>query len=173
MNETSSQDQNADTSAVLQVASILDSARITFDIRYVGESRCTDRGENWHHDKWDATLSNGNDSVVFDYSTGIGLRDKAAPPTGGPYTPGTVAWERWQATRKPVPPSAEDVLRCLVEDTRAARMTFDEWCDTLGYDNDSRKAEAAYRACQATHDKLRRLMRQGDIDALSEALADC
>ncbi len=108
----------------------------------------------------------------FAYFTGLGHRSEPAPHAGAPYTPRTLAWEAWQRTRKPVRPTAADVLHALVGDAEASSMTFDEWCDAFGYDNDSRKAFAVYEACQDTAEDLYRVADCGVVNALREALAD-
>ncbi len=52
-------------------------------------------------------------------------------------------------------PEEADILECLQSDVEAGRMSFDEFCDTFGYDNDSLKALDTYRACMETAQKLR------------------
>lgn len=42
---------------------------------------------------------------------------------------------------------AADVLNCLLMDHIDAGLTFEEWACDLGYDTDSRKAEATFNAC--------------------------
>lgn len=55
---------------------------------------------------------------------------------------------------KAKPPTIEDVLYCLLSDSDANSMSFSEWCDMFGYDNDSLKARKTYDACQENADKL-------------------
>jgi hypothetical protein len=54
---------------------------------------------------------------------------------------------------KPIPgyrPTREDVFSSLVMDGDAINYsTFEGWADNYGYDTDSRKGEAVYRACLA------------------------
>jgi hypothetical protein len=53
-------------------------------------------------------------------------------------------------------PSVVDVLYSLMSDGGAIDCaTFEDWADELGYDKDSRSAEATYRACLETGLKLR------------------
>lgn len=59
---------------------------------------------------------------------------------------------------KGVPPTAEDVLECLRSDACTDGDTFEEFCFSLGYDSDSRKAEKLYKAVQRQTDKLRRFL---------------
>jgi hypothetical protein len=47
-------------------------------------------------------------------------------------------------------PTVVDVLYCLVADAWGVTnvSSFEEWCNDLGYDSDSRKAEAVFKACE-------------------------
>lgn len=56
------------------------------------------------------------------------------------------------------PPTAEEVLECLRSDACTDGDTFEEFCFSLGYDSDSRKAEKSYKAAQRQTDKLRRFL---------------
>ena len=42
----------------------------------------------------------------------------------------------------------EGVMGCLVSDAQAGSGTFHDFCADLGYDEDSRSAEATWKACQ-------------------------
>lgn len=59
--------------------------------------------------------------------------------------------------------SDADVLDC---------STFEEWADNLGYDKDSRKAEATYRECLALALKLRNGLGEAALAELREAAQD-
>ncbi len=82
---------------------------------------------------------------------------------------------RYQGRRMTVPfwtgigwthePSAADVLDCLASDAGSAQLSFEDWCEELGYDSDSRKAERTYNATLKQTEALRRLMGD-DFDAL-------
>ena len=56
------------------------------------------------------------------------------------------------------PPTTEGVLECLRSDACTDGDTFEEFCFSLGYDSDSRKAEKTYKAVQRHTDKLRRFL---------------
>jgi hypothetical protein len=58
---------------------------------------------------------------------------------------------------KPKPPAPAEVLACYCRDWQESSCAFDEWAETFGYDNDSRKAFAVYEACRAAGPKLRAL----------------
>lgn len=70
-------------------------------------------------------------------------------------------------------PRASEVLSCLLSDAASVNDTrsFTEWCADLGYDTDSRKAEATYRACERIARKLARFLGD-DYPAFLTASAD-
>lgn len=104
---------------------------------------------------------------TFDYSTGLGwVRFEGKKPEGCAalrqdeieiVTQSSAAYRRPQfgenVWRKA--PSEGDILECLQGDVEAGQMSFNEFCDTFGYDNDSLKALDVYRACMETARKLR------------------
>jgi hypothetical protein len=53
-----------------------------------------------------------------------------------------------------VHPKDEDVLECLQSDVEFGRMTFKEFCDSLGYNEDSIKDRKVYFTCQDMANKL-------------------
>jgi hypothetical protein len=65
-------------------------------------------------------------------------------------------------------PTADGVLDCLLSDASAGEQTFEEFCSDFGYDSDSRKAEATYRACAAMAPRLRRFLGD-DFEAFQRA----
>jgi hypothetical protein len=58
------------------------------------------------------------------------------------------------------PPTAADVLNCLISDATGYEnaQSFEDWCGEYGYDTDSRKAERTYKAVERATAKLRRLL---------------
>lgn len=54
-------------------------------------------------------------------------------------------------------PERGEVLSCLALDARAGEMSFTEFCDEFGYDDDSRRAWEMWQACRRTADRLRRV----------------
>jgi hypothetical protein len=71
-----------------------------------------------------------------------------------------------------VAPTQASVLYCLLSDADCGNYTFDEFCDNLGYDNDSRKALETYLCCQETNTKLNKFFSRGTINHLQELLQD-
>lgn len=55
-------------------------------------------------------------------------------------------------------PTVEEVLQSLFLDATAEALTFEEWCAEFGYDDDSRKAERTFKACQKVGRDLKKLL---------------
>lgn len=57
-------------------------------------------------------------------------------------------------------PDLDDVMECLRSDAAGVinASCFEEWADDLGFDSDSRRAEATYRQVQRQTEELRRLL---------------
>lgn len=68
-------------------------------------------------------------------------------------------------------PKAEDVFYSLLLDNDGGEMSFKEFCDTFGYDNDSIKAEKVWRACRANSEDFKRVVGK-DINVLTEIFKD-
>lgn len=64
----------------------------------------------------------------------------------------------------------DDVLFCLVIDSYCGSLSFSEFCDNYGYDNDSLKALNIYLDCEKTKDKLNRL--GIDIETANQLFSD-
>jgi hypothetical protein len=67
---------------------------------------------------------------------------------------------------KPKPLDIDDILYSLILDSNFSSENFDDFCDDLGYNNDSMKANDTYRACQKNAKKLRTFIK--DINQASE-----
>ena len=65
-------------------------------------------------------------------------------------------------------PSAADVLSCIISDATSGEDSFEDFCSNLGYDSDSRKAEATFKACKKMGPKVRKLLGD-DFDAFARA----
>lgn len=78
------------------------------------------------------------------------------------------------ARKQGLAPKPADVLHSLLSDGEAFfdGLTFEDWCDNLGFDPDSRKAEAAYRACDDIGRNLARMFSLDEIAQLREAASD-
>lgn len=118
-------------------------------------AKVTERSLNWR-----VTLKHEDrDVLTTDYGAGIGhcpsyrhgarltldYVDAIAheTETGTAYRAGSVVFRG-----KPILPDACDVMYSLLADGDAIESpTFEAWASDYGYDADSRKAEATYRAC--------------------------
>jgi hypothetical protein len=65
-------------------------------------------------------------------------------------------------------PTLEAVLDCLASDASTVEHveTFEDWCADLGYDADSRKAEATFEAIQKQSMELKLFLPHGAFDEL-------
>lgn len=66
-------------------------------------------------------------------------------------------------------PERDEVLHSLFLDAGAEGVDFEEWAGEYGYDTDSRKAEATWRACVEVGQQLRNLLR-GDYEQVREEI---
>jgi hypothetical protein len=92
----------------------------------------TDRNPNMPDsqdmDHWKVTLRRPGHSMTTYFSMGYGHNGKA--------------------------PKAAEVLDCLASDANGASDSFEDFCSNFGYDEDSRKAEKIYKACQHSAARL-------------------
>jgi hypothetical protein len=63
-------------------------------------------------------------------------------------------------------PERVDILQSLFLDASGTEYGFEDWCADLGYDDDSRKAEAVYNACVATRGALEQMFGDDEYTGL-------
>jgi len=68
------------------------------------------------------------------------------------------SFDFWQGSAHKDDPTAEGCLECLLSDANCAENTFEDFCSELGYDTDSRKAEATFKACKIVRKNMERLL---------------
>lgn len=74
---------------------------------------------------------------------------------------------------KRILPKPEDVVHSLIMDADVLEYaTFEDWAASFGYETDSRKAEAIYRACLEIALKLRNGLGEATLAALRTAFED-
>lgn len=126
---------------------------------------------------WLITLSNGKQSAQFPYSQGRAHVKgyKAFHATRYATAQANARYRKACETglvqvtefARPVPqpaPDVLDVLYCLVSDASVRHMsTYEEWASDYGYDEDSRKGEETYRACQKQTTDLLRVLGGGKV----------
>jgi len=121
------------------------------------------------------TISYKGLSMDCEFTSGWG--DRTNPKTGKPPIQArsgrlTVLESHHNAHTVPNDPSLEDVIYSLLMDASVGRnaLSFGEFCDDLGYDEDSRKAYNVFTSCQEQYTKLKRLC--VDLDSLDELYED-
>lgn len=145
------------------VDAYLEAEKINYSVRYVGE---TARDNDWQCDAWRVSFAAGKSRFETDYFTGLGHRKV---PGNRPLKKN---WEIGYVAPKPVSPCAADVLNSLILDSSAADMSFNDWCDDYGFDNDSISAFNTYQlCCKAAHD-LRQVFSRAQIETLRTLLED-
>ena len=80
----------------------------------------------------------------------------------------------WGSIVNPEPETEYAVLNafyCFVSDAVIGDMEFAEFCREFGYDEDSRKAEKTWKACQRATVKLERIY-DGDVGDLANELQE-
>lgn len=116
----------------------LEQALETMDIklaaRYVGEN--TREGWGTDHDTWRVQIRRGQRAYTTDYSAGFGHRVDGQPKA----------------------PKLADVLACLLSDASTSAESFYDFCSNFGYDTDSRKAHATWKACRRTAAAMDRVL---------------
>ena len=78
------------------------------------------------------------------------------------------SFDFWASIANPEVKSRKDLIgafECFVGDAVAGMNDFNNFCSEFGYDEDSRRAEKIYKACQKATEKLQRIY-NGDIYSL-------
>ena len=140
--------------------------------------------EEWDCDGWRFTIKD----QAFEYFTGLGMREDVTADTkkraaydfpcltekdaAGQTMRGRLYLQRVQELRKPQMPPIAGLLNSLIMDGDACSESFASWCDSYGFDVDSRKALATYMACQENSDKLRKIFTPAQIAHIQELLQE-
>jgi hypothetical protein len=161
---------------------------LTIDAEFVPWSKSRKKGEKQPSLNWRVTvLKDGKSILTIDYTAGCGhcpgnsfsfsimrrevIAWECEHGKSGSFFPGLGAG--LSVLSKPILPTIEDVLSSLVLDSDSINYsTFEEWADKFGYDQDSRKAEATYRACLDIALKMRNGIGEDGLRSLREACQD-
>lgn len=82
-------------------------------------------------------------------------------------------WDFMASSGKPILPNAADVVHSLIMDAGVLdHPDFESWASDYGYETDSRKAEAIYRACLEIALKLRNGLGESVLSELRDAAQD-
>ena len=169
-----------------EMRDLLDSLGVTVTCKFVPLSKSRNAGEKQPTVNWRATVrrvgtSNPNfsrDVLTCDYAQGV------AHLKGWKHGYGRTVYEAeqikkaceiapkrgmYQSELRAVAPTREDVLGSLAMDSDVLDYaTYAEWGPNLGYDADSRKGEAIYRACLEIALKLRAALGDAALTQLRE-----
>jgi hypothetical protein len=118
---------------------------------------CKNTGGEWPHFLWRCEIRTMKGAISIEYKMGLGHIFKAR--------------NTWDVD-KPKSPTLEAVLHSLVLDSEAREMSFNDWCDSFGYDNDSIKALGMYQDCCESAKKLNAVYTREEIKQIKEALQD-
>lgn len=155
------------------VAEYLESIGVSYKATLRGE---VDRG-NWKADEWALVFTRplrmeGGRSIparalAKPYFTGLGHRKTWRELKGlRPLKPDSMFYTE----PKPVAPVAAGPLASLLMDADSADENFHDWCGSLGYDTDSRKALETYEACCSIRADLRAFFTRDELTTLREML---
>lgn len=171
---------------------------LTIEADFVPFSQSRNKAEKHPTLNWRVMVKrNGRAVIVTDYSAGVGHapshKAKRIPVGYGRtlsfWQRDAGAWEcengfaalpQWHGAegfradrKKPIKPDPVDVIWSLSRDADVIDAGgFDQWAADLGYDTDSRKAEATYRACLEIALQLRAAIGDDGLKALQEAGQD-
>lgn len=104
---------------------------------------------------WRYTFTRAGRTISGEYSQGSAHVVPSGKRVRNKYDDG------WAPEMVPRTPAGPDVLACLLSDARDflyGPVRFEDWASDLGYDTDSRKTEAIFRACQDQAANLVRLL---------------
>lgn len=132
----------------------------------------------WVHDKW-IVIINGQD---FEYKTGIGYREALNIHVKQKFQDTKnrnpkqeksnllLYIDELNKVSKPKPLNIDDVLYSLILDSQYAFNSFDDFCQELGYDEDSRKAFEVYQTMQKNAKKVKTFI--SNLDEATELFQD-
>lgn len=145
--------------------------------------KISDRSLNWKV----TLLRNGREVLTTDYGAGIAHCPSYKQGTMNTYDAERIVFETEHGYKagqfsghvgrapgsKPLEPNTLDVIYSLTSDSDVLDCgTFEEWASNLGYNTDSRKAEAIYRACLEIALKLRNALGDEGLAQLRNAAQD-
>jgi len=165
---------------------------LTLEYKFVPFSQSRNRHEKHKSLNWLVTLKRGNASFSIDYSAGEAhcpsykqlwnakAFDKQQQKEfisreceHGFQFKYMTSTDHYYQTSKAILPTAADVIYSLsIESSVLDESSFEAWADSLGYDKDSRSAEATYRACLDTALKLRAMIGDTGLRLLQDACQD-
>jgi len=166
-------------------AAIIAELGLTIDSEFIPFSQSRNKDQTYPSLNWLVTLKRNGDEVL---STHYGAGSAHCPAYKDPTLGRQDSVDRFKAIKlqcetgrdgKPgrpgvwIKPDALDVIYCLVMDSNVLSSSgFESWAEDYGYDADSRKAEATYRACLDTGLKLQASLGASNLERLNTAFME-
>jgi hypothetical protein len=133
---------------------------IIFTTEFAGTSRNTyPGGTQYVQDDYKVTLMNPANGLHMDIDYHVGTGHRIY------YGEGNKEFLR-------VHPSLFAVLYCIYMDTHSTDRCFENWADELGYDGDSRRAEAIYNSCKQEAEDWHTTFPGHDLQAIYETFLE-
>lgn len=185
MSETATEEKHAALNAFIA------SLEFSYTATFVPQSASRNASEENKSLNWRVALERGGRKFATDYMQGIGhvpgyvhggrmsyeqgqlrkLQDAAAE--SGKYPDPKQPSQMFQRVKALPVPELRDILYSLVQDASVLNSSgFEDWASELGYDTDSRKAEATYRACVDQSLAFKALIGEAHINKLQELFQD-
>jgi hypothetical protein len=155
-----------------EISEFLSSKNIAFKAHFIPQTIATlTKGARLN---FKIELIKGSNVVDFDYFKGQGNclanRVNKARLDRSYHTKNRLILDELQTGRcdlgKTKQPTAADVIYCLLLDYDSGVMSFDEFCNEFGYDNDSMTNFKVYRTCTESAKKLSLIFSASDIESL-------
>lgn len=168
-------------------AFLLECMGITLDSTFVPASFF--KGDEWRSNaiNHNMTVSRGNRKLETPYTQGVGhlpfydQSDKSkahgdavrhAIETGkAPRSLVDIKWTKHGYKKLPAP-TIVDVMHSVLIDTSDDLNDFADWCDSIGYDEDSIKAQSIFTVCQQYKLKLQAMFNDKELEQLNELFED-
>lgn len=171
-----------------KVADYLKSIGVVYEVNLIAEML----HEDWKHDRFYAVFKTQKAVEGFEFSTGIGHRVtsnskntysnsltskqvrelKELRELSGPNVQAKHVVNRERKQEWIVCPTAASVLYSLVLDSEASGVSFSDWCESFGYDDDSISSLNTYQACCEIAKRMRKVFSLVHIENLRELLQD-
>ncbi len=164
--------------AELRIEAVAETLGLTMTTEFVPWSASRHEGATHPSLNWKVTLHKGAKPILTtDYSAGMGHCRS--------YKQGKMSMDEYDEVKRECQTGHHkmgstaarlelaDVLHSLASDADVIDYSsFEEWADMGGWDTDSRKAEAVYRACLEIGLKLRAALGDAGLAQLREACQD-
>lgn len=179
--------------AAKKFAAMLEKLALSVECEFVPFGRSRNAGEKSPSLNWKCAVKRDGRPIggldAIDYMQGMGhcpaYKSKAPESGRVPFGGISIArdkaiWEECETGKESKPgifrtggriaaPSAVDVLESLARDSDVLEYAcFEDWAGELGFDPDSRKGEATYRACLAIALALRAAVGESSLQALRD-----